>query len=233
MYNRFRPVGKNGWNEENQSGIIWTSNNKGRNNMRKTVLIIGSILLAFLLASCASTVQVSRIGTQEQVDLSGTWNDTDIQLVTASLIQSCLDTGWADEFYKANRRNPVIVIGSIANNSSEHIDTSIISKKVEIALLASGKAETVADIANRGQVRQEREEQQYYASVETAAKLAQEVGADYLLQGSIKTNVDQISGKTVRTYYVDMELIDITTNRKIWLDEDTVKKYIAKNKYKF
>lgn len=201
--------------------------------MKKALLMIGSIVFACLLTSCSSTVRVSRLDPQEQVDLSGTWNDTDIQLVTESLIQSCLDTGWADEFYRTNRRNPVIVIGSIANNSSEHIDTSIIAKKVEIALLSSRKVETVADIGNRDQVRQERAEQQYYASVETAAKLAQETGADYLLQGSIKTNVDQVSGKVVRTYYVDLELIDITTNRKVWLDEDTVKKYIAKNKYKF
>ncbi len=225
---------QNIWNNDNLNGKIpYQEKHKERNNMKKALLMIGSIVFVCLLTSCASTVRVSRLDSQEQVDLSGTWNDTDIQLVTESLIQSCLDTGWADEFYRTNRRNPVIVIGSIANNSSEHIDTSIIAKKVEIALLSSRKVETVADIGNRDQVRQERAEQQYYASVETAAKLAQETGADYLLQGSIKTNVDQVSGKVVRTYYVDLELIDITTNRKVWLDEDTVKKYIAKNKYKF
>ncbi|MFA6688634.1 MAG: penicillin-binding protein activator LpoB [Sphaerochaetaceae bacterium] len=202
--------------------------------MKKAMSLIGAVSLILLLATaCTSTPKVSRIDAQEQLDLSGNWNDTDIQLVTESLIRSCLSTGWADDFYRANRRNPVIVIGTIANNSSEHIDTSIISKKVEIALLSSGKADTVADIAKRDDVRKEREEQQYYASVDTAAQLAQETGADFLMQGSIKTNVDQVGGKAVRTYYVDLELIDITTSRKIWLDEDTVKKYIEKSRYRF
>ena len=37
----------------------------------------------------------------------------------------------------------------------------------------------------------------------------------------------------VRTYYVSAELIDIETNRKVWVGEETIKKLIKQPKYKF
>jgi hypothetical protein len=43
--------------------------------------------------------------------------------------------------------------------------------------------------------------------------------------------VDQVSGKSVRTYYVSAELIDIETSRKVWVGEETVKKLIQQPKY--
>lgn len=202
--------------------------------MKRLLIILICILsVVLVLTSCSSTMKVSRLEDEQGVDLSGYWNDTDIQIVTASLVDNCLSSSWADTFYKNSRRNPVIIVGTVKNDSSEHIDTEIISKKVEIALINSGKADMVADMYNREEIRKEREEQQYYASQQTMAKLAMETGADYFLQGAVKTNIDQANGKTVRTYYVSLELIDITTNRKVWVNEDTVKKYIAKNKYKF
>lgn len=198
--------------------------------VKSSLLVLVAVAL---LASCQSTVSVDRLSVDEDIDLSGGWNDTDIRLVSGALVTDSLLSPWIDQFRMENGKNPVVIVGSIINRSSEHIDTSIIAKRFEIELINSGKVDMVADASFRASVRDEREEQQYFASEETAKALGKEIGADYLLQGAVRTNIDQVSGKSVRTYYVSAELIDIETNRKVWVGEETVKKLIKQSKYKF
>ena len=90
----------------------------------------------------------------------------------------------------------------------------------------------MADINFREQLRGEREEQQYYASEESSVALGKELGANFLLQGAVRTVVDQVSGRSVRTYYVSAELIDIETSRKIWVGEESIRKMITQPKYR-
>lgn len=196
-------------------------------------IIILSICTLALFSSCAS-YSVDRISENENIDLSGNWNDTDIRIVTSALIDQCLSSQWINNYRIKNIGNyPTVIVGRISNKSSEHLDTTIISKKVEVALVNSGQVRTVADFDNKDLVRAEKLDQQYNASSETAAELGEEYGADYMLQGSVKINVDQIGGKMVKTYYVDLELVDIESNIKVWLGSDTVKKYISMPKYRF
>ncbi len=57
----------------------------------------------------------------------------------------------------------------------------IIAKRYEMELVNSGKADMVADQNFRASIRQEREEQQYFASEETAKALGRD-RSDFLLR---------------------------------------------------
>lgn len=201
--------------------------------MGKRTLVKITILLFTLLffVSCSSTVRVSRLGDDDIYDLSGSWNDTDINIVTKALVDSSLSANWITQYRVRKGGNPVVIVGTILNRSSEHIDTSIIAKKFEMALINTNQVDMVADINFRDQLREEREGQQFYASEETAVALGREIGADFIFQGAVRTVVDQVSGKTVRTYYVSAELIDIETSRKVWVEEKSVRKLIKQAKY--
>ena len=60
--------------------------------------------------------------------------------------------------------------------------------------------------------------------------LGNETGADYMLFGSVKTIVDQTKGKTLRSYVVNAELIDIETNKKVWVGENSeIRKLITRS----
>ncbi len=199
---------------------------------KSTLIKIMALLLSLLFfISCSSTVRVSRLGDDDIYDLSGGWNDTDINIVTKALVDSSLSANWITQYRVRKGSNPVVVVGTILNRSSEHIDTSIIAKKFEMALINTNQVDMVADIDFRDQLREEREGQQFYASEETAVALGREIGADFILQGAVRTVVDQVSGKTVRTYYVSAELIDIETSRKVWVEEKSVRKLIKQAKY--
>ncbi len=202
--------------------------------MRTLRCISVCIVISLLFFSCATT-SVSRIDAAQQTDISGYWNDTDVRLICNALIEDCITSPRIERFAQENKRLPVFIIGRFKNDSSEHIDTSIIVKKMQTAILNSGKAEFVADSTSREEVRAEREDQNMgNASEETAKALGNETGADFLLQGSVKSMVQKAGNTTVRTYHVSADLINIETNRIIWSGfNDDIKKVIKTSDVKF
>ena len=201
----------------------------------KKIFVIFTCVLLLVLTGCESTrsVSVDRIDASTAIDLSGYWNDTDIRIVAETLVKDCVNAPAIENYIRNNRMLPVVIVGSFKNDTDEHIDTSIIAKKFETALINSGKVDFVASSSERQEIREERLEQQEWASEETAKRLANEYGADFMLIGSVKTSVDMIDNKTVRTYFVYAELIDIETNRKLWIGENSeIKKLITKSNYR-
>ena len=195
--------------------------------MAKQILTIAAVSAALIFSSCASN-NVSRVSV---TDLSGYWNDTDVRLVAGEIIDGCLASPRIAQYPSQHGgKLPVVIVGSYRNKSDEHIDTEILTKKLEAALVNSGKVEFVASSAERNELRAERIDQQTNASESTAKSLGNETGADFMLQGSVKTIVDS-DGKTMaRSYFVTTEMIDIETNKKIWMDDNSsIKKVIKRS----
>lgn len=190
-------------------------------------LVLTLCCLLFVFTGCQS-VRVERIDADTQIDLSGYWNDTDIRIVAESLVKDCVNAPAIDNYLRTNRKYPVVIVGTFKNETDEHIDTSIIAKKFEAALINSGKVDFVASSDERAEIREERIEQQEWASEETAKRLANETGADFMLKGSVKTSIDMADRMTTRTYFVYAELIDIETNRKLWVGENSEIKKLVK-----
>ena len=198
--------------------------------MAKQILTIAAVSAALIFSSCASN-NVSRVSSETVTDLSGYWNDTDVRLVAGEIIDGCLASPRIAQYPSQHGgKLPVVIVGSYRNKSDEHIDTEILTKKLEAALVNSGKVEFVASSAERNELRAERIGQQTNASESTAKSLGNETGADFMLQGSVKTIVDS-DGKTMaRSYFVTTEMIDIETNKKIWMDDNSsIKKVIKRS----
>jgi uncharacterized protein (TIGR02722 family) len=197
--------------------------------------IIGAFGLVFLLlASCQSSPGVKRVDPNSDTDLSGYWNDRDVRIVCESLINDCLSSPRVDQAIKAmGGRTPIVLVGTFRNESMEHIDTSIISSRMETAIFNSGKMDFVAGGRDREAIRAERQDQQSNASESTASSLANETGADFMLIGSVKTIVDKAGNQTVRTYFVSAEMTNIETNQRMWMSENSdIKKVITQAKAK-
>lgn len=189
-----------------------------------TNLLVLSLIL--FLVGCGSSRNVTRTATDTTVDLSGRWNDADSRLTAEKMIDGLLNSRWIDSFIDENKKKPVLIVGRIKNNSSEHIQTKIFSKDIERELINSGEVKFVASSEERDELRQERAEQQEFSSLETAKKLANETGADFMLKGFISTQNDFFDGEAVKFYQVDLELIHLETNEKVWLDTKKIKKLV-------
>lgn len=183
------------------------------------------------LAGCAT--QVVRKDPSEIIDLSGRWNDSDAQMTAEEMIRECLQSAWLGKFNKAAGRDPVVITGTIVNRSHEHIDAGIFVEDISRVLINSGKVRFVASDLDRQEVRQERLDQQENSAEATRASLRQETGADFMLKGDISSIKDEVKGRYAILYQVDLVLIDLTTNEKVWIGQKKIKKLVKNPKYSF
>lgn len=185
------------------------------------------------LAGCAST-KVERIGVDTITDLSGRWNDTDSRLVAEEMIKDVLSRSWLDRFSREHdRREPTVIVGTVTNRSHEHINVQTFIKDLERELTNDGRVRFVASKSEREEIREERMDQQTQSSQETAKGLGKEIGADYMLKGTINTILDEAKGTKVVFYQVDLEFFDIEKNLKVWAGQKKIKKVIEKSRLGF
>lgn len=189
------------------------------------------VALALVISSCGSSRQVSRIDTKETVDLSGNWNDTDSRLVAEEMVRDVISRNWLSEFQIAKSSKPVVIVGEVRNKSSEHINVSTFIKDIEKELINSGKVRFVASSEEREQVREERKDQGDFASDATMKKFYKELGADFFVSGVISSIIDRYDGEEVKFYQVDLQLINIETNEKVWIGDKKIKKFISTSEY--
>jgi len=190
-------------------------------------------LSAVMLASCATGPQTTRVDSGTLTDLTGYWNDNDVDIVCKDLIAKFLDSARITRFAQEKGRLPVIRVGTFKNDSSEHIDTTIVSKRMQVQILNSGKAEFVADSGVSDELRAEAQEQQSWSSENTAARLADETGADFLLTGAVKTIIQKSGNQEVRAYDVTADATDISTHKIFWSEENhEIKKIVVRPKTK-
>jgi hypothetical protein len=200
--------------------------------MRILVFCFAAAMTAVFLSGCRTVPKVQRVGVEEQIDLSGNWNDTDSRMVSEEMIKDSLSRMWIDNFQSAKGTQPRVIVGSVLNKSHEHINTETFVKDLERELINSGRVYFVASGEQRGEVRQERMEQAEHASMETAKSMGQEHGADFMVKGQINTILDE-AGKTQLKYYqVELEMINILTNEKVWLGQKKIKKVVERPKYR-
>lgn len=187
-------------------------------------------VLAVSIAACGSK-KVSRIDPDKTVDLSGNWNDTDSRLVAEEMIKDCLDNSWIKEFRNAKSAMPTVIAGSIRNKSMEHIAVATFLKDIERAMVNSNQVQVVASAEERGEVREEREDQRVNASPETLKQMGREVGADFMLLGEINQINDMDKDQAVKYYQTDLMLVNIETNVKVWMGQKKIKKLVAHSEY--
>lgn len=192
--------------------------------LRNTIFM--SILASSMLFS-ACNKSVTRVDPNQQIDLSGRWNDTDSKLVAKEMISDVLSRPWKENFFRKNQKNPVIIVGTVTNKSHEHIDADIFIKDMEKEFINSGAVRVVDNGEFREKLRVERAQQQDYASPETQAKWGRELGANYMLFGTVNSQVDQLGKKQVVNYKINLWLTDLETSEKVWLGDKEIKKYIV------
>ncbi len=198
----------------------------------RTLLILMLAVASISFVSCSSKKHVSRIDVEETVDLSGNWNDTDSRLVADEMINDALSQRWLANFLRDKGGNPAVIVGNMRNLSDEHIATGTFVGDIERAFVNSGNVRVVASSDERGGVREEREDQQANASLETMKEFGMELGADFMLMGEINKILDQEGKEKIAFYQVDLTLTHMQTNEKVWIGQKKIKKYIARKNYK-
>ena len=193
---------------------------------RQSWFVLGILMLT--LTACSTTV--TRGPLEAPVDVSGRWNDTDSRLTADALIKDALDRPWSQRFTQVVGRKPVVVVGTVLNRTHEQLNTQIFIKDLERVLMQSKQVQFVADVEQRQDLRQERLDQTQHARAEAVKPTGQESGADFMLQGTINSLVDELDSTRAVFYQVDLELLDIASNVKVWQGQKKVKKLVERSK---
>lgn len=185
-------------------------------------LLVASSIVVF--SSCAH--KVTRVDPNEQIDLSGRWNNTDSRLVSEEMTSRIVNANWRLNHQQKEGKKPVVVVGTIYNKSHEHIEAETFTKEVEREFLKSELVGLVQGGKKREELRAEKADQQTNASQSTMKKFGLENGADYILTGSINSIVDSQKRKKEVYYQVDLELTNIETNEVVWIGDKKIAKFI-------
>lgn len=201
--------------------------------LRRAALALGAVVL--VSGGCAK--QVTRVSPDQQIDLSGRWNDVDSRQAAEAIITETFQPrsgeSWALQFAQAHAgRRPTLIVGTVRNRSMEHIPVNAFVRDLERAYLGSGQVQVVASAEERDEVRAERDDQQQNAAADTRARMGRERGANYMLQGDIESVEDREGGRRVVLYQIDMTLVNLETNAKEWTGQHKIKKFVEQPRFR-
>ncbi len=184
----------------------------------KYTLILPIIYALGLAIGC--TVTTRTVSPKEQLHYDEAYDFSDKKTIVNKLVDSFLAKFPSPD----SSKRPVIIVYGIANRTSEHISTSGITDDIRQGLLASGKVSFVSE-TQRGNI--ERETGYEYGgavSPETRIQRARQVGARYMLTGTLRSiEKDQprqvrFKKKTLKYYSLNLELTDMQTGLLEWAD---------------
>ena len=213
--------------------MLRTRSNKA-NVFPLVVMVLISFTVLFSFSACRT--RVKRMDTDKVKDLSGRWNDTDSRLVSEEMIKDFLADPRVERFSAESGKIPDVIVGRVLNKSQEHINTETFVKDLERALIRSDKVNFVASKGERIGVREEREDMQTHAETSTRKSPYREAGADLMVMGQMNTIFDEertwFFKRSVAFYQVELEAVNMKNNRKVWIGQKKIKKYIRRPKAK-
>ena len=187
-------------------------------------------LFLFALAACAC--YGPRAYTQGEYEdpntiemLSDQFNENDLQLIAKKMVNSLAGS----PAFAQMQGRPIVVVGQMRNDTSEHIDMLSLADKIQVELNKTGKF-AFTDAAAREQIAQEYEYQQSgYVRPDQAKAPGQQLAADYLMTGEI-SSIRQAVGNDETVYYkMTAKLHNLRTGVIEWTDEKELRKKFVKH----
>ena len=182
--------------------------------------LIALSISALLLSACGSAPKrIDATGNEGIVSIDNV-DFKDWQIAAEKGIRSLLESGTLNR--NDNRKN-IIMISSVKNSTTQHINTRILTDKIRQALLRSGKAltttaisETGADDAASRQVRELANDPMFKQN--TVQQSGTVIAPDMSLSGEIVQQQNSLGRREESYFFFHLSLTDLTTGLAVWED---------------
>jgi uncharacterized protein (TIGR02722 family) len=158
--------------------------------------------------------------------LDDKFNEADMQQMADTVIKAIVACGYVSNAAKP----PVVVVERVANRTEEHIDTVSMTDKIRTSLIKSGRVRFV-NKEERGNISSEYD---YHAagnvSSASAKKAGKQIGADYILSGSLSTNVQEVGSDKFIYYKLTMNMTNLETSTIDCTEERELRKKYRKQR---
>lgn len=184
-----------------------------------TIFVIVAVLLTI-----GCTVTTKDISSDQEVIYDEGYHFSDKKHIVNAMVDSLISK---PPLVNANDK-PVIIVYGIANRTSEHISTSAITDDIRQALLARGKVGFVNKTQRENISRESDYQYSGKVTTETRIKLGRQVGASYMLTGTLRSiekkqpRQVRLKKKVLKYYSLNLELTNLETSLIEWADSTEV-----------
>jgi len=191
-------------------------------------------IISLLAISCTAVFLTACGSSPRRIDASGNdgivsvneVNFKDWQIAAEKGITSLLASGVLS---RHDGRKSILMISTVKNATTQHINTRILTDKIRQAILRSGKALTTTAVGGNGpddvaskQVRRLEEDDMFNQS--TVQKAGTAIAPDMSFSGEI-VQQQASSGRVQESYFFfHMALTDLTTGLAVWEDNVEIAK---------
>ncbi|MCC7440092.1 MAG: penicillin-binding protein activator LpoB [Bdellovibrionales bacterium] len=194
--------------------------------MRSFVSVSALVLFLFATPGCGPKAY-----TQGDYDdptkvrlLDDKFNEADMQQMADEIVRAMVA---CPEVANA-KQSPVVIVERVQNRTEEHIDMQSLTDKIRTALIKSRKVRFV----NKEQRETLEDEYKYNeggsVSGPTAKQRGKQIGADYIMEGSIATNIQQVGNDKLIYYKLTMNLTNLETSVIDCVEEKELRKKYRK-----
>lgn len=183
--------------------------------------IVLALALVVLLPGCAAfRASTKSVDVSDEIHMRETFDYSDMRDFTEKVATELA----ASDFAASAEEKPVLMVAGIQNRTSQYLDTKNLSDRIRTLLFKTGKFRFI-NAARRDDLLKEQGYQAQHASLDTQRKIGQQLGAGYMLSGSI-TEMKHTSPRQVRVskqklnyYKLTVEVTDLDTGELMWTDE--------------
>ena len=184
--------------------------------------LAGVSIVALLLPGCSAfRMSTEDVSPDNLEHYRADYDASDMRKITNSVVNKIL----VSPFLSQQTSPPVMTIAGVENRTREYVDTKNLTDRMRTSLLQSGKVQFV-NTARRTDLLKEQGYQAANADPNTMATIGQQMGAKYMLTGSL-TQMSQQTGKQARIskqrlnyYKLTIEITDLTSNLIVWTTEE-------------
>jgi len=205
----------------------------GKNNIdrwfkmtKKIISWIGISSTAIFLTACGTDPHRIDVTGNNGVISTDDINFKDWQIAAEKGIRSLLDSGVLD---RSDGRKTILMISTVKNATTQHINTRILTDKIRQAVLKSGKALTTTAIGGNGvddiaskQVRRLATDDMFKQS--TVQKLGTAIAPDMSLSGEIIQQKSELGRVRESYFFFHLAITDLKTGLAVWEDNVEIAK---------
>jgi penicillin-binding protein activator len=161
---------------------------------------------------------------ERENNMNDLWSETDMQKVVHDLVQGMV----SHQSISNARKPPIVMVTKLQNKTNEHIDTQNIMDMVRVELSRGGRVAFVDKEAREDVAEEYNYQNSGMVSDTTKKGPGGQIGADYIINGRIDSNVQEV-GKNKSVYYkVTLNLTNLRTNIVEWSDYKQIRKNFKK-----
>jgi len=193
--------------------------------MKKIILLsVMAAALPLLVGGCATPAHYIQTGGRESLVNVNQINIQDFIQAANDATSDLLASGALD---KVANPPAVLAISRIVNNTGQQIDTDLLTKKIRVALLNSGKAQTTTTMGLGGTAEDPmakglQQENEFMNDQKTTRK------PDFTLSGKIIQTIARAGSTRQATYSFQLSLTDARTGLAVWEGEKEITKQGAR-----